>query len=175
MKAAFLDPNPVIMLEHKGLYWSKVPGTLEAMTIEPSPQIISSPPLGKGRYRAGSRRRHEPSSLTEWACIGQKPPLRSYPGSVEIIDLSTLYPLDEELVFATVRKHGKCLVLTEEQLHELIRGKRSPASISLEACFRWLDAPVMARCRRNGPAGRAFEYGVEKGDVEAVPAEKVEK
>ena len=32
MKAAFLDPNPVIMLEHKGLYWSKVPGTEDAKT-----------------------------------------------------------------------------------------------------------------------------------------------
>ncbi len=30
MKAAFYDPNPVVMLEHKGLYWSKVPGTEEA-------------------------------------------------------------------------------------------------------------------------------------------------
>ncbi len=35
MKAAFLDPNPVVMLEHKGLYWSKVPGTDEARKLEP--------------------------------------------------------------------------------------------------------------------------------------------
>src|SRR6185312_201301 len=47
MKAAFLDPNPVLMLEHKGLYWSKVPGTEDAKTIEPSPDYII--PLGKGR------------------------------------------------------------------------------------------------------------------------------
>src|SRR5205085_7148996 len=45
MKAAFLDPNPVIMLEHKGLYWSKVPGTDDARTIEPSRDYII--PLGK--------------------------------------------------------------------------------------------------------------------------------
>jgi Pyruvate/2-oxoglutarate dehydrogenase complex, dehydrogenase (E1) component, eukaryotic type, beta subunit len=45
MKAAFLDPNPVVMLEHKGLYWSKVPGTEEAKTIEPSREYII--PLGK--------------------------------------------------------------------------------------------------------------------------------
>ena len=36
MKAAYFDPNPVVMLEHKGLYWSKVPGTEEAKTIEPA-------------------------------------------------------------------------------------------------------------------------------------------
>ena len=46
MKAAFLDPNPVVMLEHKGLYWSKVPGTEDAKTIEPSRDYII--PLGKG-------------------------------------------------------------------------------------------------------------------------------
>ena len=48
MKAAFLDPNPVIMLEHKGLYWSKVPGTEDAKTPEPSRDYII--PLGKASY-----------------------------------------------------------------------------------------------------------------------------
>ncbi len=48
MKAAFLDPNPVIMLEHKGLYWSKVPGTEDARRPEPSRDYII--PLGKA-YR----------------------------------------------------------------------------------------------------------------------------
>src|SRR5690606_36263031 len=46
MKAAFLDTNPVMMLEHKGLYWSKVPGTDEAKTIEPDRDYVL--PLGKG-------------------------------------------------------------------------------------------------------------------------------
>ena len=45
MKAAFYDPNPVVMLEHKGLYWSKVPGTEDAKTIEPSSDYIL--PFGK--------------------------------------------------------------------------------------------------------------------------------
>ncbi|HMS53401.1 MAG TPA: thiamine pyrophosphate-dependent enzyme, partial [Chitinophagales bacterium] len=40
LKAAFLDPNPVIMLEHKGLYWSKVPGTEAAKSIEPDENYI---------------------------------------------------------------------------------------------------------------------------------------
>ncbi|MEL7005807.1 MAG: thiamine pyrophosphate-dependent enzyme, partial [Bacteroidota bacterium] len=47
MKAAFHDPNPVVMLEHKGLYWSKVPGTSGAKTIEPDGEYIL--PLGKSR------------------------------------------------------------------------------------------------------------------------------
>jgi 2-oxoisovalerate dehydrogenase E1 component len=45
MKAAFLDPNPVLMLEHKGLYWSKLPGTERAKRPEPSRNYII--PLGK--------------------------------------------------------------------------------------------------------------------------------
>ena len=40
MKAAYYDPNPVIMLEHKGLYWSKVAGTEDAKTIEPGKDYI---------------------------------------------------------------------------------------------------------------------------------------
>ena len=45
MKAAYYDPNPVVMLEHKGLYWSKVPGTDFARSIEPAEDYIL--PLGK--------------------------------------------------------------------------------------------------------------------------------
>ncbi|WP_368733509.1 transketolase C-terminal domain-containing protein [Proteus mirabilis] len=37
-----------------------------------------------------------------------------YPGQVEIVDLRSLYPLDEETIFNSVKRHGKVLVLTEE-------------------------------------------------------------
>ena len=47
MKAAYYDPNPVVMLEHKGLYWSKVPGTETAKTIMPAEDYIL--PLGKAK------------------------------------------------------------------------------------------------------------------------------
>ena len=47
MKAAYHDPNPVVMLEHKGLYWSKIPGTESAKTIEPSEDYVV--PFGKAR------------------------------------------------------------------------------------------------------------------------------
>ena len=45
MKAAYHDPNPVVIFEHKGLYWSKVPGTKRARTIEPDSDYIL--PFGK--------------------------------------------------------------------------------------------------------------------------------
>ena len=47
MKAAYLDPNPVLILEHKGLYWSKIKGTEGAMTIEPDKDYVI--PIGKAR------------------------------------------------------------------------------------------------------------------------------
>ncbi len=47
MKAAFLDPNPVIMLEHKGLYWSKVPGTEDAKSVEPFERLYITVRQGK--------------------------------------------------------------------------------------------------------------------------------
>jgi len=71
-------------------------------------------------------------------------------GLVEIIDLRTLFPLDEDLIFATVKKHGKCLVLTEEQQNnsfaEALAGRIS------KACFKYLDAPVDVMGALNLPA-----------------------
>jgi 2-oxoisovalerate dehydrogenase E1 component len=72
------------------------------------------------------------------------------PGQVEIIDLRTLFPLDEDLVMATVKRHGKCLVLTEEQQYnsfaEALSGRIS------KTCFQWLDAPVAVLGALNLPA-----------------------
>jgi 2-oxoisovalerate dehydrogenase E1 component len=69
---------------------------------------------------------------------------------LEIIDLRTLFPLDEDLVFETVKKHGKCLVLTEEQqlnsFAEALAGRIS------NHCFQWLDAPVEVLGALNLPA-----------------------
>ncbi len=154
LKAAFLDPNPVVMLEHKGLYWSKVPSTEEAKTAEPSRDYVI--PLGKANIvlQADSDMVNEGESCcvitygmgVYWA----KAAAKNFDGKVEIVDLRTLFPLDEELVFATVKKHGKCLILTEEQqdnsFAESLAGRIS------KACFRYLDAPVEVFGALNLPA-----------------------
>ena len=154
LKAAFLDPNPVVMLEHKGLYWSKVPGTEEAKTIEPSRDYII--PLGKGNIVLKADEDFIDSG--ESCCIitygmgvyWAKAAAKNFPGKIEVIDLRTLFPLDEDLVFATVKKHGKCLVLTEEQQNnsfaEALAGRIS------KACFPYLDAPVEVLGALNLPA-----------------------
>lgn len=144
MKAAFLDPNPVVMLEHKGLYWSKVPGTDDAKTTEPSRDYVL--PLGKGnivlRADEGSVKQGESCCVITYGMgvYWAKAAATHFPGQVEIVDLRTLYPLDEALVYSTVEKHGKCLVLTEEQQYnsfaEALAGRIS------RHCFSSLDAPV---------------------------------
>lgn len=144
MKAAFLDPNPVVMLEHKGLYWSKVPGTLEAMMVEPAADYVL--PLGKGNVvlHAHPKDVQQGNSMciitygmgVYWA----KAAAKAFPGNVEIVDLRTLFPLDEALVYDTVKKHGKCLILTEEQLNNSFA--QALAGRIQKECFKQLDAPV---------------------------------
>ena len=154
LKAAFYDPNPVVMLEHKGLYWSKVAGTEEAMQIEPSRDYIV--PLGKANIALTAA--EEKIANGESCCIitygmgvfWARAAAKNFNQSIEVIDLRTLFPLDEELVFTRVKKHGKCLILTEEQQNnsfaEALAGRVS------KACFQQLDAPVEVLGALNLPA-----------------------
>jgi 2-oxoisovalerate dehydrogenase E1 component len=163
MKAAFLDPNPVIMLEHKGLYWSKVPGTEDAKSIEPSEDYII--PLGKACVSLKAD--HDKIAFGETVCIitygmgiyWAKAAAKNYPGQIEILDLRTLFPLDEDMIFSSVKNHGKCLILTEEQQNnsfaEALAGR-----ISRE-CFTYLDAPVQVLGALNLPAV-PMNIGLEK-------------
>jgi 2-oxoisovalerate dehydrogenase E1 component len=154
IKAAFLDPNPVVMLEHKGLYWSKVPGTEDAKCVEPSRDYLL--PLGKANLVVAADQdwMEEGESCciitygmgVYWAKAAEK----YFPGQVDIIDLRTLFPLDEELVFETVKKHGKCLVLTEEQQNNSF-AEALAHRISYN-CFQWLDMPVEVLGALNLPA-----------------------
>jgi 2-oxoisovalerate dehydrogenase E1 component len=144
MKAAYYDPNPVVMLEHKGLYWSKVPGTDEAKTIEPARDYIL--PLGKGNIilKASTEKMNAGESIclvtygmgVYWA----KAAAKNFPGQIEIIDLRTLFPLDEDLIFERVKQHGKCFVLSEEQQTNSFA--EALAHRIEYNCFTHLDAPV---------------------------------
>jgi 2-oxoisovalerate dehydrogenase E1 component len=69
---------------------------------------------------------------------------------VEIIDLRTLYPLDEVTIFKSVKKAKKCLVVTEEPTNNSFA--RSLAGLIQENCFKYLDAPVMVIGSENMPA-----------------------
>jgi 2-oxoisovalerate dehydrogenase E1 component len=154
MRAAFLDPNPVIMLEHKGLYWSKVPGTEDAKTIEPAAGYVI--PLGQAAIAqpADVEKLRQGGTCVvitygmgvHWARAASRP----HPGLVEILDLRTLNPLDWEGVQSAVRRHGKVLVLTEEPL--LNSFAESLAGRIQTNCFLDLDAPVATLGAANLPA-----------------------
>lgn len=152
MKAAYYDPNPVVILEHKGLYWSKVKGTDMARVNEPSEDYIL--PFGKANLVQEIWPQETTETLTvitygmgvHWA-LNASADLKN---QVEIVDLRTLYPLDEATIFKSVRKAKKCLVVTEEPVNNSFA--RSLAGRIQEECFRDLDAPVMVIGSENLPA-----------------------
>lgn len=163
LKAAFYDPNPVVMFEHKGLYWSKVPGTDAAKCPEPSEDYII--PLGKARTvieaSADAVKYGESVAVITygmgvyWASNAAK----QFDDQVEVIDLRTLNPCDDEAIYAATKKHGKVIVLTEETLRnsfaEAIAGRIQ------KNCFQHLDAPVEIIGTANLPA-IPLNMGLEK-------------
>jgi 2-oxoisovalerate dehydrogenase E1 component len=144
IKAAFYDPNPVVMLEHKGLYWSKVPGTEGAMSIEPDEDYVI--PLGKGRVVQTAS--EENIAQGKSCCIitygrgvyWSITAAEKHQNQVEIIDLRTLNPLDMELINSTVRKHNKVLLVTEESIEATFT--LGLAGRIQRDNFQFLDAPI---------------------------------
>ncbi len=152
IKAAYYDPNPVVIFEHKGLYWSKVPGTKGATAIEPGEDYIL--PFGKAWVLQEIWEQEATETATivsygmgvHWAMNATKG-LRD---CVEVIDLRTLHPLDEATVVRSVKKTGKCLVVTEEPSNNSFA--LALAGKIQESCFNALDAPVMTIGSENMPA-----------------------
>lgn len=152
LKAAYLDPNPVVILEHKGLYWSKVPGTEKARCVVPAKDYIL--PLGKGLMVKEAEVHDSENKIlivtygmgVHWAWnISSE--LQPHTG---ILDLRTLYPLDEELIMSKSREYQRILVVTEEPVHNTFA--QSIAARIQENCFTSLDAPVMTLGAENMPA-----------------------
>jgi 2-oxoisovalerate dehydrogenase E1 component len=152
MKAAYHDPNPVVILEHKGLYWSKVPGTKGATSVEPAEDYIL--PFGKANVLQEIWKQDDKETMTvitygmgtHWAMNASE----GQRDNIEIIDLRTLFPLDEETIIESVQKTGKCLVVTEEPVNNSLA--RAIAGMIQEKCFKYLDAPVMVIGSENMPA-----------------------
>jgi len=152
LKAAYYDPNPVVFLEHKGLYWSKVKGTDAARVNEPSEDYVL--PFGKANVvqEIWEQENEETISVitygmgVHWALNASV----EMKNKVEIIDLRTLFPLDEETILKSVKKSKKCLVVTEEPTNNSFA--RSLAGLIQEKCFKYLDAPVMVIGSENMPA-----------------------
>ncbi|MCU0442441.1 MAG: thiamine pyrophosphate-dependent enzyme [Bacteroidia bacterium] len=154
MKAAYYDGNPVIMLEHKGLYWSKNPGTEAARCIEPDEDYVL--PLGKANTVLAASQdaiaNGESCCIITWGMgvYWSTTAAKQFSGQVEVVDLRTLQPLDETYIQEAVKRHGKCLIVTEEAL--LNSFAESLAGRISQTCFTYLDAPVQTIGAKNVPA-----------------------
>ena len=133
IKSAIRDNDPVIFFEHKALY---------RRIKEEVPEDDYTVPIGKARlHREG---RHL-SVITYGAMVhvaAEAAETLSKEGlSIEVLDLRTLLPIDEEAILASVKKTSKAIVLHEATLTGGIGGEIS-ARIS-EKAFEWLDGPVL--------------------------------
>ncbi|GJM30825.1 MAG: oxoisovalerate dehydrogenase subunits alpha/beta [Cyclobacteriaceae bacterium] len=143
-KAAFYDPNPVLMLEHKGLYWSRVPGTEAAKMPEPDRDYII--PLGKSRLAVTAKEHcieQGDAAVVITYGMGVYWALRAaerFPERITVMDLRSLNPLDWEAVKREVDRHSRCLVVTEEPLMNSFA--ESLAGRIASTCWQQLDAPV---------------------------------
>ncbi len=144
IKAAYYDPNPVVILEHKGLYWSKIPGTEGAMSIEPDEDYII--PIGKARVVQEANDRAVSKGETcvvitygrgvYWTLEAAK----DAQDRVEIIDLRSLNPLDISAINEAVVKHGKVMLVTEESIESTFT--LGLAGRIQRDNFQSLDAPI---------------------------------
>ena len=149
LNAAIEDPNPVMYFEHKYIYRTK---------SEKIPETYYTQELGKAKIRSiGS----DVTIITyglgvHWALDSIKSFKKD---SIEIIDLNTLIPWDKELIFNSVKKTGKVLLLSEDTLINGFIGEIS-ATIS-EEIFEYLDAPIVRVGSLDTPV--PFSNNLERG------------
>ncbi|MBM3191979.1 MAG: MFS transporter, partial [Chlamydiae bacterium] len=161
LKAAIRDPNPVLFLEHKGLYRQR------AFCARPEPYEEEVAALGQAKViREGSD-----LSLITWGMmtvmgfeIAEK--LSQEKGvEVEVVDIRTICPLDFETILQSVKKTGKACIAHEA--HKNCGFGAEIAARLSEMAFSYLDAPI----KRIG----AFECAIPYSKVleEAVLPQKI--
>jgi 2-oxoisovalerate dehydrogenase E1 component len=134
LKAAIRCQDPVLFLEHKGLY-------RQVYAKGPEGDADCIVPIG----RAKTVRKGSDATIVTWGALVQKSMLAAQQleaegWSVEVIDLRSIVPLDMEHVAASVRKTNRVLI-AHEDLEFAGFGAEIAAQIA-DACFQWLDAPV---------------------------------
>ncbi len=145
---AFEDKNPVMFFEHKALYRS--------INQEVNDDYFTIPFGVANLLRQG----HQVSIITygmgvHWALetLDKNPHI-----SADLIDLRTLAPLDTEMIYNSVKKTGRAIVLHEDCITGGIGGELS--ALITENCFEYLDAPVARCASMDTPI--PFNAGLEK-------------
>ena len=135
IKTAARSPDPVIFFEHKGLY-----RRMESRTQEPNSDFLI--PFGRGRIRREGR---DATIVTWGASVYQALEIARRKESegclLEVLDIRSIVPLDEELIYESVRKTNRVIVLHEDSLTQGFGAEISARIV--ENCFEHLDAPVM--------------------------------
>jgi 2-oxoisovalerate dehydrogenase E1 component len=134
LKAAIRGDDPVIFMEHKGLYRLGY-----ASSLEPDENYVL--PLGI----ASIKRQGNDISVITYGALVQKSleaarKMEERGINVEVIDLRTINPLDKDAVFNSVRKTGRVLIAHEDTLTGGFGGEL--AALIAEHCFQFLDAPI---------------------------------
>jgi 2-oxoisovalerate dehydrogenase E1 component beta subunit len=134
IKSAIRDDDCVLFFEHKYLY-RRVKDTM--------PEGDYTVPIGKARVaREGTDISIITYAATLWKALEAAEQMEREDGvSVEVIDLRTLLPLDDEAILATVRKTNRVLIVHEDTRTGGLAGEIT-ARIN-EMAFEWLDAPVL--------------------------------
>jgi pyruvate/2-oxoglutarate/acetoin dehydrogenase E1 component len=136
LKAAIRDDNPVLFEEHKGLY--RAPHLRQVL---PSDDFIV--PIGKAKtVREGSALTVVTYGAMVHKSLEAAATLAQEDGAeVEVIDLRTLLPLDDDHIVESVKKTGRLLVVHEDTRTGGIAGEI--AMRVNEKGFEWLDAPIL--------------------------------
>jgi 2-oxoisovalerate dehydrogenase E1 component beta subunit len=141
LKAAIRDPNPVLFFEHKFLYRRIKEEIAEGDGLVP---------IGKANLARSGR---DLSVITYGAmlhvALEAAGRLEADGIDLEVLDLRTIKPLDDEAILATVRKTSRVIVLTEEQRSGSVAGE--VAARIAEHAFEWLDSPVVRLCCPDTP------------------------
>lgn len=132
LRAAIEDPDPVIFMEPKVLYWSK-----EELTFP-----VEAPPIG----RAAIRRNGSDVTIVTYGpsvptALKAAEAAEDEGWDVEVVDLRTIVPFDDETVVESVRRTGRCVVVAESQGFAGVSGE--VAARVTERCFHSLAAPVL--------------------------------
>lgn len=144
LKAAILDPNPVIFLEHKALYRQRV------FSARAEPGIDDFLEFGKACVvKEGSDVTFVSWGMTVLMGSESADILAKEGIFVEVIDIRSIVPLDFNTILMSVKKTGK-LMIAHEAVKNCGFGAEIAARISEEA-FRYLDAPIVRLAAKDCP------------------------
>ena len=154
IKTAARAPDPVICFEHKALY-----RRMESRTREPESDYLI--PFGRGRIRREGR---DATIVTWGASVYQALEIAKRKESegrlLEVLDIRSIVPLDEGLIYQSVKKTNRVIVLHEDSLTQGFGAEISARIV--ENCFEHLDAPVMRVAARDSfvPSATTLEDAI---------------